>query len=122
MSRDTNPIRVLYSFPHKLGGPRICGIAWHQVNGLVSAGAEVTVFPGVLQKAAAAGVKVRPTLARGKLRIPYKLLGHQRALALHDYIVSKQIEKLPGKTDIIHTWPLGARRTLETARRLAQTT
>ncbi len=44
------PIRVLYSFPHKLGSDRICTTAWQQVNGLANAGADVTVFPGVLQK------------------------------------------------------------------------
>ncbi len=41
-----------------------------------------------------------------------------RACALHDYIVSRRLEKLVGQIDIIHTWPLGAQKTLETARRL----
>ena len=27
------PVRVLYSFPHKIGADRICMIAWHQVEG-----------------------------------------------------------------------------------------
>jgi glycosyltransferase involved in cell wall biosynthesis len=118
MSRENKTVRVLYSFPHKLGADRICYTAWQQVNGLAAAGAEVLVFPGVLHRPVPPGVKVRPTLARGKLRIPYKLIGMMRACALHDYIVSKRIEKLAGKIDIIHTWPLGARRTLETAKRL----
>ena len=39
-------VRVLYSFPLRLGADRICGIAWQQVNGLAAAGAEVLVFPG----------------------------------------------------------------------------
>lgn len=118
MSREHKTIRVLYSFPHKLGVDRISHTAWQQVNGLAAAGAEVLAFPGVLHRPVAAGVKVRPTLARGKLRIPYKLMGTIRTCALHDYIVSKRIEKLAGKIDIIHTWPLGARRTLQTAKRL----
>jgi glycosyltransferase involved in cell wall biosynthesis len=37
---------------------------------------------------------------------------------LHDYIVARRIEKLAGQIDIIHTWPLGALRTLQTAARL----
>jgi glycosyltransferase involved in cell wall biosynthesis len=41
-----------------------------------------------------------------------------RAFALHDYIVSRRIEKLAGQIDIIHLWPQGALRTLETAARL----
>jgi glycosyltransferase involved in cell wall biosynthesis len=118
MTRDNKAIRVLYSFPHKLGADRICYTAWQQVNGLAAAGAEVTVFPGVLHRPVPAGVKVHPTLALGKLRIPYKLLGMMRACVLHDYIVSKRIEKLAGQIDLIHTWPLGARRTLQTAKRL----
>jgi glycosyltransferase involved in cell wall biosynthesis len=41
-----------------------------------------------------------------------------RALALHDYIVSRRIEKLKDKIDLIHTWPSAALRTLQTAARL----
>jgi glycosyltransferase involved in cell wall biosynthesis len=113
-----NPIRVLYSFPHKLGADRICYTAWQQVNSLAAAGAELLVFPGVLHRAVPSNVRVLPTLARGRLRIPYRLLGRMRAFALHDHIVSRRIEKLAGQIDIIHTWPLGALRTLKTAARL----
>jgi glycosyltransferase involved in cell wall biosynthesis len=35
--------------------------------------------------------------------------------ALHDAIVARRIEKWAGEIDIIHTWPLGALRTLKTA-------
>jgi glycosyltransferase involved in cell wall biosynthesis len=52
------------------------------------------------------------------LRIPYRLLGTMRAVALHDWIVARRIEKLAGQIDIIHTWPLGALETLRTAARL----
>jgi len=64
------------------------------------------------------GVRVRPTLARGKCRISYKLVGSLRAAALHDWIVSRRLEKLVGQIDIIHTWPLGALQTLKTAAKL----
>jgi glycosyltransferase involved in cell wall biosynthesis len=111
-------IRVLYSFPHKIGADRICYTAWQQVKGLADAGADVLLFPGVLHRPVPKEVKVQPTLARGKLRIPYKLLGTLRACALHDYIVSRRIEKLAGKIDIVHTWPLGALRTLKSAAKL----
>ena len=118
MSSQNGRIRVLYSFPHKLGAERICYTAWQQVNGLARAGAEVLVFPGVLHRAVPQNVRVRPTLALGKLRIPYRLLGRIRACALHDYIVSKRIERLAGEIDIVHTWPLGALRTLKVCARL----
>jgi glycosyltransferase involved in cell wall biosynthesis len=38
-----------------------------------------------------------------------------RACSWHDYIVSKRLEKLVGKIDIVHTWPLGAAQTLRKA-------
>jgi glycosyltransferase involved in cell wall biosynthesis len=114
-SRQNGRVRVLYSFPNKLGGPRICYTAWQQVNGLAAAGADVTVFTGGLLRPVPSGVKVHTTLARGKLRIPYKLIGNARALALHDYLVSRQLERMVGEIDIIHTWPMGALRTLKVA-------
>jgi glycosyltransferase involved in cell wall biosynthesis len=111
-------VRVLYTFPHRLGAGRICYTAWQQVNGLVAAGAKVTVFPASLSRPVAPSVTVSPTLARGKLRIPYKFLGGNRTFALHDYIVSRRIEKMAGQIDIIHAWPLGALETLKAAAKL----
>src|SRR5476651_987723 len=69
------PIRVLYSFPLTLGADRICTTAWYQVDGLAGAGAEVTVFPAAISRPLPSEVKVRPTLARGKFRVPNRLLG-----------------------------------------------
>jgi glycosyltransferase involved in cell wall biosynthesis len=63
-------------------------------------------------------VTVSQTLARGRFRIPYRLLGTMRAVALHDYIVARRIKKLAGQIDIIHTWPTGALQTLKAAERL----
>jgi glycosyltransferase involved in cell wall biosynthesis len=88
------------------------------VNSLAAAGADLRVFPGSLSRPVPAGVRVRPTLARGKLRLPYRLLGSLRTVALHDWIVSRRIEELAGQIDIVHTWPLGALQTLKTAARL----
>jgi glycosyltransferase involved in cell wall biosynthesis len=118
MDGKERSVRILYSFPHKLGAGRICYTAWQQVNGLAMAGADVLAFPGVLHRPVPPNVKVRPTLAKGRIRIPYKLLGARRACALHDYIVSRRIEKLGGEIDIIHTWPMGSLRTLGTAAKL----
>lgn len=118
MPPKTKSLRVLYSFPHKLGASRICYTAWEQVNGAAAAGAEMLVYPGVLHRPVAQGVKVKPTLAVGKLRIPYKLVGMIRACALHDQIVARRLKKLVGKIDVIHTWALGARATLKEAARL----
>ena len=118
MSDNNGRVRVLYSFPLKLGAERICYTAWQQVNGLAEAGADLFVCPGATSRPLPGGVRVSPTLARGKLRLPYKLLGTFRAVALHDWIVARRIEKLAGQIDIIHTWPLGALETLKTAKRM----
>lgn len=122
MTQNDKPIRVLYSFPHKLGAQRICYAAWQHVDGLAAAGADVTVFPGVLHRPLVHKAQVRTTLARGKWRIPYKLFGRTGACTLHDFVVARRIQKLVGKIDIIHTFPLGALQTLKTAKRLGITT
>ncbi len=53
-----------------------------------------------------------------QLRISYKAVGRLRSYAAHDWIVARRLEKLAGKIDLVHAWPLGALRTLRTARRL----
>ena len=118
MSGLSGRIRVLYSFPHRLGADRICYTAWQQVNGLAAAGADVLACPGAMARPVAQGVTVLPTLARGKFRIPYKLIGSMRAFALHDAIVARRLERLADQIDLVHVWPLGAVRTLKTAARL----
>lgn len=118
MDDQGKPVRVLYSFPHKLGAARICTTAWHQVEGVAAAGAEVTVFAGCISRPLPEQVKVRTTLAWGRFRIPYKLLGTRRACAWHDWLVARALPKLIGHVDVIHVWPLGALRTLQAAKRL----
>lgn len=116
--RQRDQVRALYSFPHKIGAGRICYTAWHQVAGTAAAGARMTVFPGVVHRALPAGVAVKPTLARGRWRIPYRALGRLNALALHDRIVARRLAKMGAQIDVVHTWPLGALETLRAARRL----
>jgi glycosyltransferase involved in cell wall biosynthesis len=114
----TNRIRVLYSFPHKLGASRICYTAWQQVNGLAAAGAEVHVHCTALARPVPPGVHVDATLSRGGFRLPVRVLGSFATFALHDYIVARRLRKLAGQIDIIHTWPSGALETLNAARQL----
>lgn len=117
-SSTSERLRVLYSFPHKLGGPRICDIAWHQVDGVTAAGAELRVYPGVLSRPLNGKSKVYPTLSRGRLRIPYRLIGRKRACSWHDRVVSRTIKDLASEIDLIHAWPLGSLQTLQVARKL----
>src|SRR5215470_12676397 len=81
--------RVLYSYPSKLGATRICYTAWESVKNVAAAGADVLVFPGVLNRPLPESVRVQPTLARGRLRLPYKLLGTIRTFKIHDHIVAR---------------------------------
>lgn len=118
MDRQKNPMRVLYSFPHRIGAARICTTAWHQVEGLAKAGAQVRVFSGSVTRPLPTGVEAKSTLIIGGLRIPYRLLGSKRAFWIHDYIVSRYLENLTDGVDIVHVWPLGALRTLKVARQL----
>ena len=111
-------MRVLYSFPHKLGASRICYIAWEQVRGIAAAGAKVTLYAGCVVRDVPSAVEVHTTLSRGKLRIPYKLIGSLRALALHDWIVSRALPKLKDRIDVVHVWPSSALRTIRVAKQL----
>ncbi len=118
MTRRAATIRVLYSFPQKLGAGRVCYTAWQQVKGLHEAGAEVTVLAGAVARPVPRGVRLRTTLGRGRFRLPYRAVGMRRACALHDYVVARSLPALADQIDVIHAWPLGARRTLAVAREL----
>ncbi len=118
MTPAERPTRVLQSFPHKIGAARICQTAWYQAVGVADAGADLLVMPGAVQQELPAGIEVRPTLARGRVRIPYKALGAMRAFKLHDRLVAAALPKLAHRIDIVHAWPLGALETLRSARRL----
>lgn len=119
MTREKDrPLRVLYSFPQKLGATGVCYAAWQHVKGLNDAGAEITVFPGVLHKPFSAGVRVSPTLSRGKIRLPYAVLGNTRSYMLHDWIVARRLRDMADQFDIVHGFALGSLETLRTARKL----
>jgi glycosyltransferase involved in cell wall biosynthesis len=115
-------VRVLQSFPHKIGAGRICTTAWHQAADTSAAGAEVTVAAGVVHRPLPAGVRTWTTLSRGRLRIPYSVVGSDRALALHDQLVARRLPRLESEVDVVHTWPLAALATLREAKRRGITT
>ena len=121
MTTGEERIRVLYSFPHKLGAQRICTTAWHEIDGVAIAGAEVMVYAGSIARSLPEEVKLRTTLAWNvwkKLRIPYRLLGVKRACALHDWHVARALNVMAGQVDVVHLWPLAALRTIQAAKRL----
>lgn len=115
---EPSPIRVLYSFPHKIGSGRICWTAWQQVVGLVDAGATVMAIVGSSAKALPNGVFVKKTLGIGPFRIPYRLLGARRASLLHDWVTALWLKRHSSEVDIVHAWPLGGLRTIRVAKKL----
>lgn len=117
MSRHAG-LRVLYSFPQRLGAGRVCYTAWQQVLGLHDAGAEVTVLTGSVARPLPPDIKVRTTLSRGPVRVPYRVVGMTRACEWHDRLVARQLPRLAESVDVIHAWPRGARHTLAAARAL----
>lgn len=114
---SARPLHVLHSFPHKIGADRICLTAWHLVAGAAAAGTRVRVETGAVHRPLPDGIPVRTTLGRGRARIPYRVIGSRRAFALHDAVVARRVAREQGVLDLVHVWPLGARRTIEAARR-----
>ena len=110
-------IRVLYSFPHKIGAGGICYSASEQVKTLSRLDCAIDVYTGVVHKPLPENVTVTTTLSLGKLRISYKLFGAMRAMALHDRIVARSVLKNREKYDIIHVWPSAALETIKAAHR-----
>jgi glycosyltransferase involved in cell wall biosynthesis len=115
---SSKTLRVLYSFPDDIGSPGIGTTAWYQVTGSAQQGIEVHVHPTVVVKPIPGAARVQETLRRFGVAIPQSLLGVERALALHDWIVAQRLEKLRGAVDLVHCWPDASLRTLQTARRL----
>jgi glycosyltransferase involved in cell wall biosynthesis len=109
--------RVLFSFPTRLGTSGIGTTAWHQVTELARLGVEVSVVAGSVERSLP-GVRVLAETMRVRtLRVPYRAIGFERALAWHDHRAARIVAELRDAIDVVHAWPAGAERTLETARR-----
>jgi glycosyltransferase involved in cell wall biosynthesis len=97
---------------------RICTAAWYEIESAAAAGADLLVLAGDCVRPFQQCVRVKTTLAYGKLRLPYRILGARRMCMLHDWLVAQQLPRLAGEIDVIHAWPLGALKTIQTAKRL----
>ena len=105
-------VRVLYSFPLRLGADRICYMAWEQVRGLHAAGARIAVMSASVERALPTDVSARPALARGRWKVPIGSVSVRRASAVHDAVVAHRLRAGASDVDVVHAWPLGAERTL----------
>ncbi|MGH7996959.1 MAG: glycosyltransferase family 4 protein, partial [Opitutaceae bacterium] len=61
---------------------------------------------------------VRTTLACGRVRLPNRLVGRMWYAAMHDWLTARWLVRQSDVVDIVHAWPVGSLRTLETASRL----
>lgn len=110
--------RVLYSFPHRIGAGRICTTAWHEVVRSAEAGVAVQAHAASVQRRLPSPIVARETLARGRARLPYRIVGHLRMYRLHDRIVARRLRTERERFDVVHLWPAGALETLRVARAL----
>lgn len=111
-------IRVLYSFPHPLGKPGIGTTADAQVRGLIALGAEVSLYCTSLTSPLPGARRIEETMVVDGRRIPHRAIGIDRAYRYHDWQTSRALIRLAGEIDVVHCWPLAARRTLSTAKAL----
>lgn len=112
-----SPLRVLLSFPTRLGTTGIGMIAWQQVTGLLNEGAEVTVVAGSVERDLPGAARVVETMALAGRKLPYRAVGLDRATAYHDVRAAWVVRGMAGELDVVHTWPLGATRTMVAARK-----
>lgn len=108
--------RILYSFPHPLGGPGINNTAWQQINAIAALGAEVTVYCTSLRQPLPPNVSVVETLVVHRRRIPHRAIGLQRAYSYHDLRVALVLRANGGRFDVVHAWPRACLRTVAAAR------
>lgn len=109
-------VKVLYSFPHPLGRPGIGTTAENQVRSLITLGAEVSLYCTSLTSPVEGARRVVETLAVKGRRLPHRAVGVDRAYRYHDWVVSRALGRLRDEVEVVHTWPLGARKTLSSAR------
>jgi D-inositol-3-phosphate glycosyltransferase len=111
-------VRLLYSFPTRLGTPGIGTTAWQQVAGVAEHCDSVTVACASCERSLPDGIRVVETLRPAGIRLPFRALGFMRAVQLHDRRVAAALRKDRDDVDVVHCWPLGAERTLTTAREI----
>lgn len=110
---------MLYSFPTRFGVSGIGNTAWNQVQGLVSLGVRVTLACGSCERPVRGIHRVVETMKLGRIKLPYRLLGRDRAAAFHDAAVAKLLggADRPEET-LVHCWPSGSLETLRVAKKL----
>ena len=97
-------MRLLYSFPHAFGAAGIGSTAYHEVQGAIREGLDVTVFCTSLARPIDGAREVVTTLELRGRRVPHRALGVERAYRYHDRRVAHALRKRGG-LDLVHCWP-----------------
>ena len=113
-ARAQDQLSILYSFPLRIGEPGIGWTAWNQVTELVAAGHRVHLVAGSIGRPIGGLASVTTSLSVGRMRVPHRLIGRERAFAWHDRVAARSAAVL--SLDAVHGWPLGSRRTFDQAR------
>ncbi|MGH6964185.1 MAG: glycosyltransferase family 4 protein [Phenylobacterium sp.] len=99
-------MRILYSFPHALGAPGIGTTAVNQVLSLLDRNHQVTVFAASIhQNTPIPRATIVTTMMFGGVRVPHKVLGMDRTMALHDRRAAAYLRRHADKFDVVHCWP-----------------
>ncbi|AYG03709.1 glycosyltransferase family 4 protein [Gryllotalpicola protaetiae] len=113
----TRPLTVFYAFPHALGEAGIGWTAWNQAAELAAAGHRVHVFAASVSRPVPQAASVQTTLQRGRVRMPHRAIGRERAFELHDLLAARALRRVAAgeHVDVVHGWPLNGRRTFAAA-------
>jgi glycosyltransferase involved in cell wall biosynthesis len=109
-------MRVLYSFPHALGAPGIGTTAVNQVLGLLERNNDVRVIAASIHRNSTfPEARVTTTMVFAGVRIPHRVLGLDRTMALHDRRVAAYLKTHASEYDAVHCWPGAALHTPKVA-------
>jgi len=112
-SESNGRLSVVYSFPHAIGAPGIGWTAWNQVTELVAAGHDVHLVTASVARGIPGLASLRTPLQLAGRRVPHRAIGRDRAFGLHDRAAAAAVRRI--RPDVVHTWPLAARRSLAAA-------
>ena len=105
-------MRVVYSIPHPMGSVGIGSTAWHHVDSLARAGAEVIAVCTRLSRPFDDDLAVNVVETLGQVRP--RMIGIANAYRLHDARTANILTRR--RPDVVHTWPRSVRRTAAAAR------
>jgi D-inositol-3-phosphate glycosyltransferase len=104
-------MRIVYSIPHPLGSTGIGTTAWHHVDSLARAGADVTAVCTRLDRTFDEDLSVKVVQTLGPIRP--RMIGMTNTYRLHDLRTARLVRRL--RPDLVHTWPRSVLRTAAVA-------